>query len=226
MSSNNREEKATNKAKSPSRSCVKLKTVEFDSLEVAPSKIVCVGRNYIGHINELNNEQPAEPVIFIKPNSAISSEIHSHPTDLIQFEAELSFLVWNDQLTGVGFGLDLTKRVIQSQLKEQGLPWERAKAFDRSAVFSCFVPFEGDIADLELRLDVNDVPVQRAAYQHMIFKPEYLYACITDFMTLVDGDILMTGTPAGVNAFNNGDRFTGRVYAGTKLLIEQTWTVR
>lgn len=208
------------------RAGTNLKKVVFDSLEITPSKIVCVGRNYVNHINELKNERPHEPVVFIKPNSAISDEIHSVLTDQIQFEAELSFLVWNNRLSGVAVGFDLTKRGIQLQLKAKGLPWERAKAFDKSAVFSRFVPFKADIADLELRLSVNNVPVQYAACELMIFKPAYLYAHISNFMTLVDGDVLMTGTPEGVNSFQSGDRFTGEVYAGRTLLIKESWTAR
>lgn len=202
------------------------KKVVFDSLEIAPSKIVCVGRNYVDHINELNNERPHEPVVFIKPNSAIADELYSDHTEQIQFEAELSFVVWNNRLSGVAVGFDLTKRDIQTQLKEKGLPWERAKAFDNSAVFSRFVSFTGDIADLELQMCVNNVPVQHAACELMIYKPAYLYAHISNFMTFVDGDVLMTGTPEGVNSFKNGDRFTGRVYAGRTLLIEKSWTAR
>lgn len=203
-----------------------MKKIVFDSLEIAPSKIVCVGRNYVDHINELNNERPHEPVVFIKPNSAISDEIHTDLSDQIQFEAELSFVVLNNRLSGVAVGFDLTKRDIQSQLKAKGLPWERSKAFDKSAVFSRFVPFTGDIPDLELHLSVNDEPVQHAACKLMIFDPAYLYVHISNFMTLVDGDILMTGTPGGVNSFKSGDKFTGRVYAGPALLIEQSWTAR
>jgi 2-keto-4-pentenoate hydratase/2-oxohepta-3-ene-1,7-dioic acid hydratase in catechol pathway len=226
MSRNSHRKKGVARSDAPARSDANTKTVVFGSLEIAPSKIVCVGRNYIDHINELNNERPNEPVVFIKPNSAISDEIYSDPTDQVQFEAELSFVVWNNRLSGVTVGFDLTKRNIQSQLKAKGLPWERAKAFDKSAVFSRFVPFTGDKADLELRLSVNDAPVQLAACEQMIFKPEYLYAHISSFMTLVDGDVLMTGTPAGVNSFKSGDKFTGRVYAGRSLLIEQSWTAR
>ena len=203
-----------------------MKTIIFDSLEITPSKIVCIGRNYVDHIKELNNQQPHEPLVFIKPNSAISDEIHADPSSQIQFEAELSFVVWNDRLSGVAVGFDLTKRDIQSQLKAKGLPWERAKAFDKSAVFSRFVPFTGDINELELRLSINDVPVQHAACELMIFKPAYLYSHISSFITLVDGDVLMTGTPAGVNSFKNGDRFTARVYAGHASLVEQSWTAR
>jgi 2-keto-4-pentenoate hydratase/2-oxohepta-3-ene-1,7-dioic acid hydratase in catechol pathway len=132
--------------------------------------------------------------------------------------------VWNNRLSGVAVGFDFTKRNIQSELKAKGLPWEKAKAFDKSAVFSRFVPFEGKIANLELQLCVNGTPIQHAAYEFMIFKPEYLYVYITNFMTLVDGDVLMTGTPQGVNAVNRGDRFTGRVYTGEVMLIEQSWT--
>lgn len=210
----------------PPRLDADMKTVIFGSDEIIPSKIVCIGRNYVDHIKELNNEQPHEPLVFIKPNSAISDEIHSDPSSLIQFEVELSFLVWNDRLSGVAIGFDLTRRDIQSQLKAKGLPWERAKAFDKSAVFSRFVPFTGDTTELELRLSVNDVPVQHAACELMIFKPEYLYTHISSFITLVDGDILMTGTPGGVNSFKNGDRFTGQVHAGAALLIEQSWKAR
>ena len=210
----------------PARPRSLMKSVGFGSREITPSKIVCVGRNYVDHINELNNDRPKEPVVFIKPNSAISDEIYTDPTDQIQFEAELSFVVWNNRLSGVAVGFDLTKRDIQSQLKTNGLPWERAKAFDKSAVFSRFVPFTGDIPDLELRLSVNDVPVQHATIGLMIFKPAYLHAHISKFMTLLDGDILMTGTPGGVNSFKRGDKFLGRVYAGGELFIEQTWTAR
>lgn len=107
-----------------------MKPVKFDGRNVYPSKIVCIGRNYVEHIEELNNEIPKEPVIFIKPNSAISNDIYFNKKDVIHFEGEISFLVKSDKPIGVGFGLDLTKREVQSKLKAKGLPWERAKSFD------------------------------------------------------------------------------------------------
>ena len=103
-----------------------MKSVRWDGKAVYPSKIVCIGRNYVGHIKELGNEAPQEPVIFIKPNSAISNEIHSCKSEAIHFEGEITFLISSGELRGVGFGLDLTKRDLQSKLKAKGLPWERA----------------------------------------------------------------------------------------------------
>ena len=111
-----------------------MKTIQLNNKAITPSKIVCIGRNYVEHIKELDNETPSEPVIFCKPNSAISDEIDLDKNDEIHYEGEICFVVMNNQLAGVGFGLDLTKREVQSKLKTKGLPWERAKAFDGSAV--------------------------------------------------------------------------------------------
>ena len=97
--------------------------MRLDGNEIFPSKIVCIGRNYVAHIHELGNEIPAEPVIFIKPNSAIAENIHSGEPGEIHFEGEISFLVRAGELAAVGFGLDLTKRDLQSMLKAKGLPW-------------------------------------------------------------------------------------------------------
>ena len=116
-----------------------MKSVKLDGNEFQPSKIVCIGRNYVDHIKELGNEVPSQPVVFLKPNSAISAEIHSGGEDEIHFEGEISFMVIAGQLEAVGFGLDLTKREIQTSLRKKGMPWERSKAFDGSAVFSDFV---------------------------------------------------------------------------------------
>ncbi len=129
-----------------------MKSVRLNGNEVFPSKIVCIGRNYVEHIRELGNEIPTEPVIFIKPNSAIAENIHSNDSEEIHFEGEISFMVRSGELAAVGFGLDLTKRNLQSRLKAKGLPWERAKAFDGAAVFSEFVSFDGGINDLRLEL--------------------------------------------------------------------------
>ncbi|MGI9289542.1 MAG: fumarylacetoacetate hydrolase family protein [Pseudomonadales bacterium] len=201
-----------------------MNTVVFDGQEIVPSKVVCIGRNYVEHITELGNEMPTEPVIFVKPNSAIGRQLFSRSDGQFHFESELSFIVEQNTLAGVGFGLDLTKRDMQSTLKAKGLPWERAKAFDNSAVFSKFVRCDVDLASLKLELRMNDSLVQQGGCELMIYKPQTIVAEIIGFMTLEDGDIVMTGTPKGVGTFSENDEFTGRIYANDKLLLEQNWT--
>ena len=126
---------------------IEMRSIVLDVREVFPTKIVCIGMNYVEHIRELGSETPENPVIFLKPNSAISRDIQSSKNELIHYESEISFVVNSGRLSAVGFGLDLTKRELQSGLKARGLPWERAKAFDGSAVFSEFVTFAGEISD-------------------------------------------------------------------------------
>ena len=201
------------------------KTITFDGADLSPSKVVCVGRNYADHISELGNETPSEPVIFIKPNSAVSHEIYTHKTHEIHYEGELSFVIMGGRIAGVGFGLDLTKRAIQTQLKEKGLPWERAKAFDHSAVFSEFVKVEGNTADLRLALHINGELRQSGGYELMLNKPESLIKEVSSFMTWVDGDVLMTGTPKGVGKVNKGDLFEAKVLSENRVLLECSWTV-
>jgi len=127
-----------------------MKTVNFNGREVTPSKIVCIGRNYVEHIEELGNEIPSSMVIFMKPNSAIKSKLISNDVEPIHYEGEISFMMLDGKIRGVGFGLDLTKRGLQSKLKAKGLPWERAKAFDGAAVFSDFVKFKDDTKALHV----------------------------------------------------------------------------
>ena len=201
-----------------------LNHVMFNNQPVTPSKVVCVGRNYVGHIKELNNTMPTEPVIFVKPNSAISSELFLNGSDEIHYEGELAFLIKDSQLYGVGLGLDLTKRQVQNELKSKGLPWERAKAFDQSAVFSSFVPISGPVADLVLELVINNNLMQQGGCSLMINSPQDLINEIGSFMTLQDNDILMTGTPAGVGQVHLGDEFTGRVLCQGRLLVEAHWS--
>lgn len=191
----------------------------------SPSKVVCIGRNYVEHIKELNNEMPDQMVFFVKPNSAITDSINSDDEEPIHYEAELSFVIENKQIVSVGLGLDLTKRGLQRVLKDKGLPWERAKAFDKSAVFSEFQPFTGSVEALSMQLLINDTVIQHADYDLMIHKPEQIINEVASFMSFEDGDILMTGTPKGVGVANQGDHFTGRIYQGEALLIEQQWTV-
>ena len=202
-----------------------MKFIRRDGQKVYPSKIVCIGRNYADHIRELGNKVPKEPVIFLKPNSAINAGLHSSESDVIHFEGEMSFVIEDGELAGIGFGLDLTKREVQTSLKARGLPWERAKAFDGSAVFSEFVRFAGDVSQLRLELHINDQLVQQGPYELMMYKPDDILAEVKSFLSLEDGDVIMTGTPAGVGPVKVGDRFVGKVFENDTLLVEGEWVV-
>lgn len=202
-----------------------MKSIRLDGKDIQPSKIICIGRNYVAHIEELKNEVPTEPVIFMKPNSAISTEIYT-TTDAIHYEGEISFLMLSGKIYAVGFGLDLTKRDIQSVLKTKGLPWERAKAFDNSAVFSEFVAFNGNISELRMELLINDKLVQQGGYELMLNKPNTIISEINKFLSFEDGDLIMTGTPKGVGVINAGDVFVGKIYEKDNLLVENHWLVK
>ena len=205
---------------------VLMNSLKLDQADIYPSKVVCIGRNYAEHIEELGNEVPTEPVIFIKPNSAISQAIVTHKVDPIHYESEITFSIKSGQLFGVGIGLDLTKREIQSKLKAKGLPWERAKSFDKSAVFSDFVTFNGNFSDLRMELYINHKLTQLANYELMINKPDAMLKEVSEFLTLIDDDLLMTGTPKGVGVINIGDEFTGKIIEKESLIIEHSWTVK
>lgn len=202
-----------------------MKSVRLDGKEIFPSKIICIGRNYVDHIKELGNELPKEPVIFIKPNSAISTDIHSGETDEIHYEGEISIVVRSGEPVAVGFGLDLTKRKLQSALKAKGLPWERSKAFDGAAVFSEFVTFNGQVSALRLELYINDHLVQKGGCKLMMYKPDKIIAEVKSFLSLEDCDLIMTGTPAGVGPVHANDRFTGKIYENEDLVVECSWVV-
>ncbi|WP_415395796.1 fumarylacetoacetate hydrolase family protein [Sulfurimonas sp. CS5] len=202
-----------------------MKITRYNTQNVFTSKVVCVGRNYVEHIKELGNETPESIVLFNKPNSAISDELYYFSEDT-RFEAEICFLIRDKKIAGVGFGLDLTKANVQSYLKSKSLPWERAKAFDNSAVISEFVAFEGDITKLSLVLYINDKLTQEATYNLMIHKPQDILNEIESFMSLEDNDIIMSGTPKGVSNYSVGDTFVGKVFCGAELLVEQEWIVK
>ena len=192
----------------------------------SPNKIVCVGRNYVEHIQELNNEVPEEPVLFIKPNSAISTELYTDDEASIHYESEICFVIEQDRLAAVGIGLDLTRRDLQTRLKAKGLPWERTKAFVASAVFSEFVSFSSDCSQLRLEMRINDHLVQFASYDLMIQKPEFLLAEIAGIFSWQDGDLLMTGTPKGVGAVKPGDKFTATLFEGETILVTAEWIAK
>ncbi|WP_086479854.1 fumarylacetoacetate hydrolase family protein [Oceanospirillum sanctuarii] len=186
-------------------------------------KIVCIGRNYAEHAKELNNPIPAKPLLFIKPATA-AVDI-SKPLVLPEgqgechHEAEIALLVGDTiskvspenamtNIVGVGLALDLTLRDLQSQLKEKGHPWEVSKAFDGSAPLSGFIPCE-PVCDehLEISLSVNDQLRQQGSCDQMITPVAELVSFISQIFTLEAGDVILTGTPAGVAALNPGDRF-------------------
>ena len=202
-----------------------MNTIKVDNDELTPSKVVCIGRNYADHIAEMGSDIPTQAVIFIKPNSAISNTLYYNSIDPVHYEGEISFVIKNKRLAAVGFGLDLTKRTVQKTLKEAGLPWERAKSFDKSAVFSDFVSFNGDINDLRLELQINDRLIQQAGINLMMIKPIDIMNEISPFLTMEDGDVLMTGTPKGVGAINVGDVFLGKIFEQDKLLTQASWVV-
>ena len=201
-----------------------MNSIIFNNSKITPSKVVCVGRNYVEHIKELGNEIPKNMVLFLKPNSAISNQL-KHVSEDNHYEGEISFLIMDKKIAGVGFGLDLTKRELQSYLKNKGLPWERAKCFDGAAVFSRFVPFTDEVNELGLELYINNNLVQKGEIAQMIYKPQTILKEIMSFLTLEDGDIIMSGTPKGVGKYIKGDKFLGRILYKDTILVEHEWIV-
>jgi 2-keto-4-pentenoate hydratase/2-oxohepta-3-ene-1,7-dioic acid hydratase in catechol pathway len=188
-------------------------------------KIICVGRNYAEHIKELNNEQPDDPVIFLKPETAIplknepffypdfSSDVHYEVEILVKINRvgknidEKFAHKYYDEL---GIGVDFTARDVQSTLKAKGLPWELAKGFNGSAPISGFVPKTdfANLQDINFRLDVNGETKQLGNTGMMLFKIDYLISFVSRYFLLQQGDILFTGTPKGVGPVTVGDRLT------------------
>lgn len=204
-----------------------MNSIKVDGKCVIPSKVVCVGRNYVEHIKELNNEIPSSMVLFMKPNSAITDSLHTFKQTPLHYEGEISFLIRSGKIYAVGFGLDLTDRALQTELKTKGLPWERAKAFDGAAVMSEFVTIrESEIENLSMQLWINDTLVQEGGVDLMIYKPQNILEEINTFMTLEENDIVMTGTPKGVGSFIKDDIFVGKIFSSGKELISRTWVVQ
>ncbi len=187
------------------------------------NKIVCVGRNYVEHIKELNNEMPSEPVYFMKPFSSVSDDIVLPGYSPMHYEGEICFLI--GEKLKVGFGFDFTLREIQSELKKKGLPWERAKAFRGAAVFSDFVEFE-NMEDLGLEVYKNNELIQKGDVSLMMFKPRELFEDIDRIFGLNAGDIVMTGTPKGVGLVEEGDEFEGRILEKGRVIVSKKWKVK
>ena len=189
-------------------------------------KIICIGRNYTNHIAELQNERPEEPVIFMKPDSAVV--LKQHPFVLPEFSNEVHHeieLVVKINKVGkyiepkfahkyydeISVGIDFTARDLQDQLKAKGLPWEKAKAFDGSAVIGEFVSKEQftSLEDVNFELLKNGEVAQKGNSSLMLWKIDELIAYVSQFFTLKIGDIIFTGTPEGVAAVQPNDVLEG-----------------
>lgn len=189
-------------------------------------KIFCVGRNYVAHVQELNNKVPREPVIFMKPKNAIlkKDEAFYYPdfTVDLQYECELVLqMVKNGKriqkryasryYDKISLGIDFTARDLQNRLKKAGHPWEIAKAFDQSAVLGEMMPVArvGNLSDLHFELLKNGTVVQQGHTADMLFSFDEIVAYISKYFTLNTGDLIYTGTPAGVGRVQIGDHLEG-----------------
>lgn len=199
------------------------RTVLLNGSEIIPSKIICIGRNYPEHALELGNPLPDEMVVFMKPNSAIAGTLTAGFAEEIHYEGEICFMVIDGIFAAAAFGLDLTKRRLQAELKKKGLPWERSKAFDGSALFSPFVNIDTNPDSLELDLKINGSTAQHDSVSSMLFKPGVMLEELRSFLTLNDGDIVMTGTPRGVGPVKKGDLLTGSVSIRNRILSSASW---
>ena len=198
-------------------------------------KIICIGRNYAEHIAELQHERPTDPVIFMKPDSAILPAhnpfyIPDFSNDL-HYEVELVVKInrlgkhiaprfAHKYYDEIGLGIDFTARDLQNQLKDKGLPWEKAKAFDGSAVIGDFLPKTDfpDMNAIEFGLKKNQEWVQKGNSEMMLWKIDELIAYVSQFFTLKIGDFIFTGTPAGVGKVSPEDELIG--FIGEKKMFE------
>lgn len=190
-------------------------------------KIICIGINYTKHIEELSNERPDEPVIFMKPDSAVllknnpfiippfSEDIHYEVEILVKINRIGKFIdqkFAHKYYEEIGLGIDFTARDLQQKLKEKGLPWEKAKAFDGSAVIGKFCKkSELDLAAIPFQLLKNGEVVQDGNTSHMLWKIDELISYVSQFFTLKIGDVIFTGTPAGVGRVEPDDVLVGRI---------------
>ena len=200
-----------------------MRSVIFNGQAVQPGKVICVGKNYAAHISEMDSVPAEEMVVFMKPNSSMGDSLMAEIGEPIHYEGEICLLIERGEAVGVAFGLDLTKRATQSKLKAAGLPWERSKAFNGSALFSEFVTAPEDLNKLGVELLVNEVLRQKGDVSLMLYPPSVILEELKHFLTLDDFDIVMTGTPAGVGPVRAGERFRGRVLNGETELIGKEW---
>jgi 2-keto-4-pentenoate hydratase/2-oxohepta-3-ene-1,7-dioic acid hydratase in catechol pathway len=199
-------------------------------------KIFCVGRNYSEHAKELGNAVPESPVIFSKPDTALlkNGEPFYHPdfSNDIHHEVELVIKISKmgkkiqpkfarNYFSEIGLGIDFTARDTQAKLKEKGLPWELAKAFDGSAPLGNFINIEGkELNNINFSLKKNGAIVQQGNTSHMIFSFEDIVSFVSQYFTLKVGDLIYTGTPAGVSKVNIGDTLEGYIEQELMLTCE------
>jgi 2-keto-4-pentenoate hydratase/2-oxohepta-3-ene-1,7-dioic acid hydratase in catechol pathway len=196
-------------------------------------KIICIGRNYANHINELHNERPDEPVIFLKPDTAIlpkkfpfvipefSKDVHHEVEILVKISKVGKYIdvkFAHKYYDEIGLGIDFTARDVQNKLKEKGLPWEKAKAFDGSAVIGDFISKKNynSLENITFELNNNGITVQKGNTGQMLWKIDEIIAYVSQYFTLKKGDIIFTGTPEGVSAVKPNDVLEGFI-EGNKL---------
>ncbi|MFN8286738.1 MAG: fumarylacetoacetate hydrolase family protein [Chitinophagales bacterium] len=190
-------------------------------------KIICIGRNYAEHAKELKNEVPDKPVLFIKPQTALLKEnkpfYHPEWSSDIHYEAELVLKICKQgkyieekfahkYYNEISVGIDFTARDLQSQQKAKGLPWEIAKAFDNSAAIGTFTPLPDTGKPILFSLNLNGKQVQNGTTDDMLFSFDKIIAYASQFFTLQLGDLIYTGTPAGVGPVKIGDRLEGFLF--------------
>lgn len=191
-------------------------------------KIICIGRNYIEHAKELNNPVPESPVFFLKPDTSLVKNnnpvYYPEFTNELHYEAEIvlkiskkgkyiSELFAHKYYNSITLGIDFTARDLQRKCKEKSLPWEISKAFDNSAPIGMFIDVNNIKSPeaINFTLKINDCTVQKGNTTNMIFSPAKIISYISQFITLKEGDLIFTGTPAGVGTVNIGDRLTGSI---------------
>lgn len=192
-------------------------------------KIICIGRNYARHIEELANERPEEPVIFLKPDTApvlrkfpfvipeFSNDVHYEVEILVKINKVGKYIdakFAHKYYSEIGLGVDFTARDLQSKLKEKGLPWEKAKGFDGSAVIGEEFINKSEftsVDDINFELVKNGEVVQKGNTQNMLWKIDELIAYVSQYFTLKKGDIIFTGTPEGVGKVNPDDVLEGSI---------------
>ncbi|MDC0386143.1 fumarylacetoacetate hydrolase family protein [Flavobacteriaceae bacterium] len=191
-------------------------------------KIICVGRNYAAHIEELQNEKPKEPVLFLKPDTTIL--LKSHPFFIPHFSSDIHYeveVLVRIQRIGkhiqpefaskyydeIGLGIDFTARTLQKELKDKGLPWEKSKAFDGSAVIGEWYSKSDfkDLNRLNFSLECNGKIVQEGNTSNMLWKIDELISYVSQYFTLKIGDVIFTGTPSGVGAVAENDILVGHL---------------
>ncbi|HUH51147.1 MAG TPA: fumarylacetoacetate hydrolase family protein [Flavobacterium sp.] len=190
-------------------------------------KIICIGRNYVEHISELENERPEEPVIFLKPDTAVLSKTADFyiPAFSDDVHHEIELVIKIDKVgkyidvkfahkyySEITVGIDFTARDLQKKLKDKGLPWEKAKAFDGSAVVGAFIPVSAlNVDDLNFELLKNGNSQQKGNTKQMLWKVDELIAYASQFFTLKKGDLIFTGTPSGVSKVIAEDTLEGKL---------------